>query len=117
MASSNGSSRRKGKGFVGVDFDKTLATHRTGSMAIGKPIKPMVKKVKRMLSEGKDVRIFTARPKSVHPKIKQWTKENLGKALPVTNKKQHNMYRFYDDRAVHVNANRGTIRKRGRYSA
>lgn len=100
------------KPFVGIDFDKTLATHRQGQESLGRPIKPMVQRVKKMLDEGKRVKIFTARPKAKHPAIKAWTREHLGKALDVTSKKQHNMTRFYDDRAVHVKPNKGTIKKK-----
>lgn len=100
----------KKKGFVGVDFDKTLATHRKGQESLGRPIAPMVKRVKGMLSRGTDVRIFTARPKTVHPAISEWTKKHLGKRLPVTNTKRRDMYKFYDDKAISVKPNKGRVK-------
>lgn len=51
------------KGWIGVDFDGTLA-HYTGWVAAdhcGAPIAPMVDRVKAWLAEGREVRIFTAR--------------------------------------------------------
>ncbi len=51
------------KGWIGVDFDGTLA-HYTGwvdAKHCGAPIRPMVDRVKAWLAEGQEVRIFTAR--------------------------------------------------------
>lgn len=52
-----------GSGWIGVDLDGTLAEYDgwKGPSHIGKPIEPMVARVKEWLKEGKDVRIFTAR--------------------------------------------------------
>lgn len=98
--------------FIGVDFDKTLAHHRDGQRSLGTPIKPMERRVQRLLSEGKKVRVFTARPKKDHKRISDWTKEHIGKRLSVTNKKSGAMTKFYDDRAVGVKPNKG-VRKSG----
>lgn len=51
------------RGWIGVDFDGTLAQYETWISAehCGEPIAPMVERVKRWLSEGREVRIFTAR--------------------------------------------------------
>lgn len=53
-------------GWIGVDFDGTLATYGTwaGASHVGEPIAPMVERVKRWLAEGREVRVFTAR---IHP--------------------------------------------------
>ena len=51
------------KGWIGVDFDGTLAQYETWISAehCDEPIEPMVERVKRWLAEGREVRIFTAR--------------------------------------------------------
>lgn len=51
------------EGWIGIDLDGTLAEYDgwKGVEHIGKPIPSMVKRVKEWISEGKDVRIFTAR--------------------------------------------------------
>lgn len=61
--------RDEGKGWVGVDLDGTLAHYDEfrGDDHVGEPIEPMVRRVRKMLDEGKDVRIFTAR--QPHPAI------------------------------------------------
>lgn len=53
----------KHTGWIGVDFDGTLATYGTwaGASHVGEPIAPMVERVKRWLAEGREVRVFTAR--------------------------------------------------------
>lgn len=56
-------------GWIGVDLDGTLSEYDglCSAFHIGKPIKPMVNFVKRMLSDGLDVRIFTARVYFLEP--------------------------------------------------
>lgn len=103
--------------WIGVDLDKTLAQFHQfeGATRIGSPIPKMVDRVKRWLAEGKDVRILTARvsdgPESVKARaaIEAWTAAHLGRALPVTDVKDDKMALLYDDRAVHVEPNRGEI--------
>ncbi len=102
--------------WVGVDLDKTLAHYGTFKDAayIGKPIPAMVDRVKQMLKDGTDVRIFTARiaedPKGIaRAAIEAWCQRNLGAALPITNTKDHWMTKLYDDRAVQVEPNTGKI--------
>lgn len=51
------------KGWIGVDFDGTLAEywHWDGWNVFGKPILPMVYRVRRWLGEGHEVKLMTAR--------------------------------------------------------
>lgn len=125
-------------GWIGVDLDGTLAEYHgwIGPESIGNPIQPMVERVKRWLSKGKDVRIFTARawPLGIATEvlenlnvadiverrrialrsttaIQQWCKEHIGKVLPITCIKDHSMYELWDDRAVSVIPNTGVSHK------
>jgi hypothetical protein len=105
----------KHDGWIGVDLDGTIAkyTEFTGETQIGKPVPLMVERVKKWLKQGKDVRIFTARVANADDKeavtqaIKMWCVTHIGKALPVTCKKDHKMIELWDDRAVQVIPNTG----------
>lgn len=99
--------RKENDGWIGVDLDGTLAEYTTykGDDHVGKPIDKMVKRVRKWLDEGRDVRLFTAR--KPHPAIRRWMVEHLGVALPITNVKDHHMQALYDDRAVQVERNTG----------
>lgn len=90
--------------WIGVDFDGTLAHSDTGE-----PIQPMVDRVKEHLKEGKDVRILTARDETMDDEVKEFCKEHFGCELPITNQKDHEMERLYDDKAVQVEKNTGRI--------
>lgn len=104
---------QKHKGWIGVDFDGTLAkydgwVHETH---VGDPIPAMVERVKGWLAQGKQVKIFTARahsPESVEA-IEKWCLEHLGQRLPVTNVKDFQMIELWDDRAIRVQSNTGKI--------
>lgn len=109
---------RKQKGYIGVDFDGTLATYEKyeGPTVLGEPIEKMVNRVKRWLSDGKNVKIFTARVAPDHPlaeqvqaeeAIKAWCKKHIGQELSVTCIKYSSMYEFWDDKAVGVEKNTG----------
>lgn len=95
------------KGWIGVDLDRTLAyyDHYRGDEHIGHPIEPMVKRVKKWVEEGKDVRLMTAR--KPHPAIRRWMSKHLGVILPITNQKDPFMIALYDDRAVAIKPNEG----------
>jgi hypothetical protein len=95
--------------WVGVDFDGTLATydHYRGDEHTGDPVEPMVKLVRKLLHEGVDVRLFTAR--KPHPALRKWMKEHLGVILPITNVKDPGMIAMYDDRAINVQRNTGKL--------
>jgi len=99
--------RDDGEGWVGVDLDGTLAhyDHYRGDDFVGKPVEPMVRKVRKWIAEGKDVRLFTAR--KPHPAIRRWMADHLGKVLPITNTKDGKMIALYDDRVVQVKRNEG----------
>ena len=105
-----------GQGWVGVDLDGTLAFYDgwKGPGHIGDPIPLMAARVKRWLELGMDVRIVTAR--AARPEeaalVAQWCEVHLGKALPVTDKKDYGMVALWDDRAVAVESNTGIVVKR-----
>jgi len=66
-------------GWIGVDLDGTLATYGgwKGPDDIGAPVPAMMKRVKRWIGEGREVRIFTARaciPEQIPPVI-EWLKQ------------------------------------------
>lgn len=110
--------KRKVKKWWGVDLDGTLAEYHGWNPEIGEPIPKMVKRVKRWIAAGRDVRIFTARVsrfedttdehvEQVRAKIEAWCLNHLGKMLPITNVKEHGLVAFWDDRAVQVIPNTG----------
>lgn len=102
-------------GWIGVDFDGTLARYDgwKGETVLGEPIIPMVSLVKNWLAEGLDVRIFTARAYDFSEEgkaaIEVWCYEHIGQSLPITCVKDFYMEEFYDDRAVQVEFNTGEI--------
>lgn len=111
----------KGKGFIGVDLDKTLALYErwVSPSHIGEPIKLMVDRVKEWLGQDKNVKIFTARvapDKTLNERveaeeaIRAWCKKHIGEELEVTAYKSSHMYEFWDDRAVAVIPNTGKKR-------
>jgi phosphoribosylamine---glycine ligase len=105
--------------WIGVDLDGTLARYSGWSNEIGEPIPEMVRRVKRWIAEGKEVRIFTARgsvdgaggaAKYVQlMKIYDWIEDHIGEPLEVTSQKDPQMIRLYDDRVVKVEANEGVL--------
>ena len=97
------------EGWIGVDFDATLARSDNGE-----PIFPMVKKVRRWLDQGADVRIFTARmdmgkDSTQVAEVKEFCLRHFGRSLPVTNVKDKKMFVLYDDRARQVVRNTGEV--------
>ena len=107
------------KGWIGVDLDGTLAEYNgwVSELHIGKPIPAMVDRIKLWLSEGKNVKIFTARVaqwddgskdvEKVRAIIEAWVSEHIGTALPITNVKDYLMVELWDDRAIQVIPNTG----------
>jgi len=128
------------KEWLGVDLDGTLAKYDgwQGHEHVGEPIQEMVDKVKTVLSDGHEVRIFTARcfpiVEVVQPdavikdflnKYSQlpegmkavesvwhigfWCYLVFGRILPVTCVKDYGMSELWDDRAIHVVPNTGML--------
>jgi len=119
------------QGWIGVDLDGTLAEYHgwVNTFHIGAPIPRMVARVRQWLSEGKDVRIFTARVDggevgeaygvdpatvarykdvaSITSMINDWCLLHIGHKLPVTCKKDYGMIELWDDRCVQVIPNTG----------
>jgi len=99
--------------WVAVDLDGTLAyfDHWRGINHVGYPLKPMVAIVRRLLADGMEVRIFTARandPAAIKP-VQDWCEEHLGKRLRVTATKDYEMSICFDDRAIQVEHNTGKL--------
>lgn len=121
------------KEWIGVDFDCTLATW-TGwghHLNLGKPIGPMVRRVKKWLEQGKTVKIMTARaniacyldPQDIDDPVaidkaatmlketcialRAWCVQNIGRDLEITYCKDHHMVELWDDRARQVEPNTG----------
>ena len=104
--------------WYGVDLDGTLAEydHWVSINHIGKPVPKMVDRVKKMLLEGKRVKIFTARVSGdigeaelAKKYIKKWCREHIGQELEVTNIKDFGMVNLYDNRVTQVIINTGEI--------
>jgi hypothetical protein len=100
--------------WIGVDLDGTLARddaegHFLPPYPLGEPIPEMIAMVKSLLTAGVKVKIFSARacePDSI-PIIQAWAeKHGLGR-LEVTNQKDYDLIRYYDDRAIQVAPNQG----------
>ncbi len=100
--------------WVGVDLDGTLSRddapgHFEPPYPLGEPIPEMIALVRSLLEAGLTVKIFSARacePESI-PIIQAWAeKHGLGR-LEVTNVKDYNLIRFYDDRAIQMAPNSG----------
>ena len=94
-------------------LDGTLAFYDEwrGIEHIGEPIKPMIEFVKDLVSQKKNIKIFTARASNLQsiPYIHKWLKENNLPEFEVTNKKDFGMIMLYDDRCVQVIMNSGKI--------
>ena len=104
-----------GAPWIGVDLDGTLARYDgwKGDTIIGDPIPEMVERVRQWLREGKEVRIFTARAHNMSVEarlaIEAWCAKHIGHVLPITCTKDALMQEIWDDKAVHVEENTGTV--------
>lgn len=107
--------------WIGVDLDGCLAEYDgwKGVLHIGPPVAKMVQRVRTMLVQGKNVKIFTARcwaddnakrqreSLAAIRAIEIWCEEHIGRALPVTCMKDPGMVSLFDDRAIQVEPNTG----------
>ncbi len=107
-------------GWIGVDFDATLATYDGtfhSPVATGEPIPKMVARVKRWLARGHDVRIVTARAAATNLEetraateaLQAWCRKEFGKPLPITSGKDPGMAVLWDDRVMPVIPNEGVV--------
>jgi hypothetical protein len=103
-------------GWIGMDLDGTLAHYSPtqGDYDIGEPIPAMMETVHKLLAQGREVRIFTARacdPKAI-PYVQRWLNSHGLGHLQITNCKDYDLDYFYDDKALEVVFNTGyTIRE------
>lgn len=107
--------------WIGVDFDRTLAYYESWDKqgrTLGEPITETLIFVKALLSQGKRVKIFTARVASTAPDreenlalIRAWLVKYLGQELEITAEKDYACEAIYDDIAnpYRVVANKGII--------
>ena len=104
------------KGWVGIDFDGTLATYEKGMVpALGQPIPQMVERVQKWLAKGIEVRILTARAsheeftsEQIHA-MQDWCERHIGVVLKITCIKDYDMIELWDDRVVQVETNTGVV--------
>ncbi|MEL5512364.1 hypothetical protein PTR77_08535 [Serratia bockelmannii] len=99
-------------GWIGVDLDGTLAEYRPGQGSrIGKPIKAMVNRINNWVSEGQEVRIFTARAATRYgaSEVVSWLEDHNLPALTVTNAKDSELTQIWDDKAIRVTKNTGKV--------
>jgi hypothetical protein len=108
-------------GWIGVDFDGTLARYESweaNGLTPGEPVPLMLERVKTWLRQGADVRIFTARvwpgeednrsnADAQREIIGAWLEQHLGRRLPITHCKDYGMVELWDDRAVQIVPNTG----------
>jgi len=102
-----------GEPWIGIDLDGVLAEYHgfTTPIDIGVPIPSMLARVKQMIRGGKLVKIFTARaanPRAVKA-IREWLVDNGLPPLDVTDRKDHDLIEFFDDRARRVETNTGRL--------
>jgi hypothetical protein len=102
------------KGWIGVDFDGTLAHYTPGDFrkgVLGDPVLPMLERVKRWLRKGQTVKIVTARAcdPAQNQLIQQWCVDHIGQPLQVTDRKDSRMICLYDDRCRQVVPNTGDL--------
>lgn len=114
-------------GWIAVDFDGTLAIYNGWNGGkLGDPVPAMVERVKTWLSQGIEVRVFTARVgmgagysiesgrsdddqfvQEQTKLIEDWCEKHIGQKLKVTATKDFALIEIWDDRAVQVEMNTG----------
>ena len=99
--------------WIGIDLDGTLAHYDgfQGEEIIGEPVPRMMNHLKKFLENKDTVKIFTARAGTIKgtAAVKKWLKKNGLPDIEVTNVKDYQMKRLYDDRAIRVEQNTGRL--------
>ena len=109
--------------WVGIDLDGVLARHYWGDgieqddLIIGEPIPEMVQRVRELMAEGWEIRIFTSRGAwaitleriAIHAAIDKWCIGVFGRTFKITNAKDQAMHALYDDLAYRVIRNTGLV--------
>ena len=109
--------------WVGIDLDGVLARHYWGDgieqddLIIGEPIPEMVQRVREIMAEGWEIRIFTARGawattlerRAIQWKIDEWCLSVFGQTFKITNAKDPACHAIYDDLAFRVIRNTGLV--------
>jgi hypothetical protein len=111
------------KNHILVDLDGTLAYYDGPSGGeVGRPIQCMVERVRSVLDNGGNVKIFTARAAEGDPmyteeerqlrlqKIEEWCLKTFGKKIEITATKTQYATEIWDDRAVAVESNTGRMK-------
>jgi hypothetical protein len=103
------------RGCTAFDFDSTLVTTGKGEYdpkKHGETIKPMLNILKRHITAGDEVIIFTARASGNGDVsgVKKWLKENNLSELEITSDKSPKIALFYDDRAASVKPDKGIVK-------
>ena len=102
-------------GWIGVDLDATLAHYGVSAAwnKVGKPVKPMLKRVQHWLSLGYEVRIVTARASEDEPlePIRKWLRKHKLGDLTITCELDARCLQLWDDRAVQVVRNEGRFHR------
>jgi len=101
------------KKWIGVDLDGTLAHYEgwKGADQIGEAIPKMLKFVRALISNGYEVKIFTARayePSQI-PYVREWLAKYGLEMLDITCCKDFGMTMLYDDRCRQVETNTGRL--------
>jgi hypothetical protein len=98
-------------GWIGVDFDGTLAEYHgyVPGGRFGEPIPLMMERVRGWVAERVTVKIVTARAADPDEarKVQDWCEQHGLPRLEVTDKKDFAMIELWDDRAVTVEFNTG----------
>jgi len=109
--------------WIGVDLDGCLAHEDKkwkGIEHIGAPIPSMLRRVKRWIKEGKEVRCFTARvhndPVAAHF-VSEWLNRHGLHKVGLTCVKDKDLVEYWDDRAVCVQRNTGKVLGRNKETA
>ena len=97
--------------WVGFDFDGTISRnvikeYTKPPYSLGEAVPEMIATAKSLLEAGITIKVFTARardPLSI-PSIQDWTERHGLGRLEVTDRKDFDLIRFFDDRAIPVPA-------------